>query len=189
MAPELWNEPALGSTATGSSLHALNLLDLCRMLSPWFRPRVVGPTEKFRARVLNARGHRSVASYIAHIAFLCVARVFVCYPSTKMSFVCDSRSKAFNSLKALRRHRSSRHSVFPAVVVDGKTLAVGMVDDKYACPCEGCGKVYTNRETMLKHLKEVHSVPLGASSTSLAPVVDVAEGGRCPLAFRGTRVD
>ena len=94
-----------------------------------------------------------------------------------MSFVCDSCLKAFDSLDALRRHRSCCHSKLPKFVTDGKTLNVHTVDNKYACPLEGCKKAYCNRELMLRHLKGVHGVLSGCTMpTPPTPSADVADG-------------
>ena len=143
------------------------------MLSPWFQLCAVGPTEKFRARILNAGGHISISSFISCIALLCIARTFVNCLSTEMSFVCDSCPKAFNSLDALHHHRSHHHSKLPEFVTDGKMLNIHTVDDKYTCPLEGCKKAYCNRESMLRHLKGVHGVLLATPPT---PSADVADG-------------
>lgn len=50
------------------------------------------------------------------------------------------------------------HTNYPSFTVGDKTYSIGKKDGKFLCPFEGCERLYRRRDTMRKHLKDIHMV-------------------------------
>lgn len=84
----------------------------------------------------------------------------------EMTSQCDVCDEVFSNNSALRRHRWSRHSVFPPFVLDGKEYVAVVRDTKFCCPLDDCQHEYSNREGLARHLRDVHNVVPNGSSPS-----------------------
>lgn len=101
-----------------------------------------------------------------------------------MTSKCDVCNEVVTNPEALRWHWSNRHFQYHLFSSDGKDYVVSMEGSKYHCPFDNCGKTYQWRDSLGKHLKDVHKVGLeGSVVPLLAMQVDrtLLEGKIHPL--------
>lgn len=83
-----------------------------------------------------------------------------------MEFSCPVCHDTFSSQDTLRRHRSNKHAQNFVVTVSDVQYPVSVVEGRYCCPIEECGKTYEGRDGLRKHVKDRHNSHRRSSTTA-----------------------
>ena len=144
-------------------------LDHCAALPP---ARLKFPLRKKavildgKRRALDSPGFKS-RGFLAQFDPARTATVVL--PVISMSFRCDDCDQTFDNSGTRSRHRWSRHSVIPTIIVAGTKYTVTREDGKLQCPIAQCGHSYTAREKFVQHTKKAHGVVSRSPTASSSP--------------------